>query len=168
MAPALGLGYHRRQQRGGVSMAGRWYEDFEVGEEIRSPSKTMTEAEIVQFAFLYDPQPFHIDKPTAEASIYGGLIASGWHLTAVAFRLLMQAGVLGEASLGSPGIDELRWLQPVRPGDTITTVVEIAEKRLSRSKPDRGIVIMDYRIVNQDDEAVMTMRGIQLIRRRET
>ncbi len=148
-------------------MAGRWYEDFEVGEEFRSPAKTLTEAEIIQFAFTYDPQPFHIDTRAAEASIYEGLIASGWHVASVAFRLATATGVLGEASLGSPGIDELRWPRPVRPGDSITTIVRVADKRLSRSKPDRGIVTLDYRIVNQNEEVVMTMRGIQLIRRRE-
>ena len=148
-------------------MAGRWYEDFTVGEEIRSPGKTLTEAEIVEFGFRYDPQPFHIDKQAADASIYGGLIASGWHIGSVAFRLLTMTDVLGEASLGSPGIDELRWLKPVRPNDTLTTVVRITEMRPSRSKPDRGIVVMAYRIVNQDEETVMTMQAMQLIRRRD-
>ncbi len=148
-------------------MAGRWYEDFTVGEEIRSPGKTLTEAEIVEFGFRYDPQPFHIDKQAAGASIYGGLIASGWHIGSVAFRLLTMTDVLGEASLGSPGIDELRWLKPVRPNDTLTTIVRITEMRPSRSKPDRGIVVMAYRIVNQDEETVMTMQAMQLIRRRD-
>lgn len=148
-------------------MAGRWYEDFTVGEEIRSPGKTLTEAEIIEFGFRYDPQPFHIDKQAADASIYGGLIASGWHIGSVAFRLLTMTDVLGEASLGSPGIDELRWLKPVRPNDTLTTVVRITEMRPSRSKPDRGIVVMAYRIVNQDEETVMTMQALQLIRRRD-
>lgn len=148
-------------------MAGRWYEDFTVGEEIRSPGKTLTEAEIVEFGFRYDPQPFHIDKQAAGASIYGGLIASGWHIGSVAFRLLTMTDVLGEASLGSPGIDELRWLKPVHPNDTLTTIVRITEMRPSRSKPDRGIVVMAYRIVNQDEETVMTMQAMQLIRRRD-
>jgi len=147
--------------------AGKWFEDFTVGEEIRSPAKTLTEAEIVDFAWRYDPQPFHIDKEAANASIYGGLIASGWHLGSVAFRLFTMTNSLGEASLGAPGVDEIRWLQPVRPGDTIRVIVRIADKRPSQSKPDRGIVLMDYRVVNQSGETVMTMRGIQLMRRRE-
>ena len=138
-----------------------------AGEEIRSPGKTLTEAEIVEFGFRYDPQPFHIDKQAAGASIYGGLIASGWHIGSVAFRLLTMTDVLGEASLGSPGIDELRWLKPVHPNDTLTTIVRITEMRPSRSKPDRGIVVMAYRIVNQDEETVMTMQAMQLIRRRD-
>ena len=148
-------------------MVERWYEDFALGEEIHSPGKTFTEAEIVDFAFRFDPQPLHIDRPAATAGSYGGLIASGWHVVAVAFRLFHMTGALGAASLGSPGIDELRWLKPVRPGDTVRTVVTVAEKRLSRSKPDRGIVIVDYRVINQDGEAVMSMRGVQLVRRRD-
>lgn len=147
---------------------GRWFEDFTVGEEIRSPAKTLSEAEIMDFAWRYDPQPFHIDKRAAEAGIYGGLIASGWHLGSLAFRLFTMTNTLGETSLGAPGVDEIRWLKPVRPGDTIHVVVRIADARPSRSKPDRGIVLMDYRVVNQDGETVMTMRGIQLMRRRES
>jgi len=146
---------------------GKWFEDFAIGEEIVSPAKTFTEADIVDFAFRYDPQPFHLDKPAAEAGIYGGLIASGWHLGSVAFRLFTMTNALAAASLGSPGLDEVRWLKPVRPGDTVRTVVVIADKRPSRSKPDRGIVTMDYRVINQEDEVVMTMRGIQLVARRE-
>ena len=146
---------------------GKWYEDFEVGEEIRSPAKTFTEAEIVDYAFRYDPQPIHIDKPAAEAGLYGGLIASGWHVASASFRLFTMTGTMGRASLGSPGLDELRWLKPVRPGDTIHSVVTVAEKRPSRSRPDRGIVILDYRVINQHGETVMSTRGVQLVRRRE-
>ena len=148
-------------------MADRCYEDFVVGEEFRSPGKTFTEAEIVDFAFRFDPQPIHIDSPAAAAGSYGGLIASGWHVVAVAFRLFHMTGVLGPASLGSPGIEALRWLKPVRPGDTVRTVVTVADRRPSRSRPDRGIVILDYRAINQDGEEVMSMRAIQLVRRRE-
>jgi acyl dehydratase len=148
-------------------MTERWYEDFEVGEEIQSPGKTFTEAEIMDFGFRFDPQPFHINRTAAMGSIFGGLIASGWHVGSTAFRLFHMTNTLGAASLGSPGLDELRWVKPVRPGDTIQTVVTIAGKRVSESKPDRGIVTMDYRVINQDGEVVMTMRGIQLIRRRE-
>lgn len=146
---------------------GRWFEDFTVGEEIRSPAKTLSEAEIMDFAWRFDPQPFHIDKPAAEAGIYGGLIASGWHLGSLAFRLFTMTNTLGETSLGAPGVDEIRWLKPVRPGDTVYVVVRISDMRPSRSKTDRGIVMMDYRVINQNDETVMTMRGIQLMRRRD-
>ena len=147
-------------------MQGRWYEDFTVGDEIVSPGKTITESEIIDWAFRYDPQAFHMDKVAAADHMYGGLIASGWLLGSVAFRLFMMTNPFGEASLGSPGCDELRWLTPVRPDDTIHVVVRITDARLSRSKPDRGIVGMDWAVRNQHGETVMTMKSVQLVRRR--
>lgn len=144
----------------------RFYEDYTVGEVIRSAAVTLSEADIVEFAFKYDPQPFHIDKPSADQSIYGGLIASGWQVIAVTFRMLVQAGLLGEGSMGSPGVDELRWILPVRPGDTLRGEVEVLEMRPSASKPDRGIVRMAYQITNQKGETVCTLRSAQLVKRR--
>ena len=143
-----------------------WYESFKVGDTVRSPGKTLSEAEIIDWAFQYDPQPFHIDKTAAEESIYGGIIASGWQVAAVAFRMLMPTNIFGNASLGSPGLDELRWRQPVRPGDTISTVVRVTETRISKSKPDRGLVTLCYEIVNQNDEVVASFKAVQLLRRR--
>lgn len=143
-----------------------WYESFKVGDTVRSPGKTLSEAEIIDWAFKYDPQPFHIDKTAAEESIYGGIIASGWQVAAVAFRMLMHTNIFGNASLGSPGLDELRWRQPVRPGDTISTVVRVTETRVSKSKPDRGLVTLSYEIVNQHDEVVASFKAVQLLRRR--
>ena len=143
-----------------------WYESFKVGDTVRSPGKTLSEAEIIDWAFQYDPQPFHIDKTAAEESIYGGIIASGWQIAAVAFRMLMHTNIFGNASLGSPGLDELRWRQPVRPGDTISTVVRVTETRVSKSKPDRGLVTLSYEIVNQNDEVVASFKAVQLLRRR--
>ncbi len=148
-------------------MSGRWYEDFKVGDEIISPGKTITEAEIIDWAFRFDPQPFHMDKNAAEAHMYGGLIASGWMLGTYSFRLFMLAHPWDpEASLGSPGVEDMRWIKPARPGDTIHVVVTIADARVSTSKPDRGIVNMDWRLCDQDDETLMTMRSVQLLRRR--
>lgn len=149
-------------------MQERWYEDFNVGDELISPGKTITEAEIIDWAFRYDPQAFHMDKEAAKAHMYGGLIASGWLLGSIAFRLFMMTNPFGEASLGSPGCDELRWLAPVRPEDTIHVVVRVTDTRLSRSKPDRGIVSMDWAVANQRGETVMTMKSVQLLRRRPT
>lgn len=143
-----------------------WYESFKVGDTIRSPGKTLSEAEIIDWAFKYDPQPFHIDKTAAEESIYGGIIASGWQVAAVAFRILMHTNIFGNASLGSPGLDELRWRQPVRPGDTIRTIARVTETRVSKSKPDRGLVTLSYEIVNQNDEVVTSFKAVQLLRRR--
>lgn len=147
-------------------MPERFYEDYSVGETIKADGVTISEAEILDFAFRYDPQPFHLDKEVAAKSIYGGLIASGWQVGAVTFRMLVQAGVLGRGSMGSPGLDELRWTKPVRPGDTLYAEAEVTDMRPSQSKPDRGLVFMTYRVRNQSGEVVMSFRSTQLIRRR--
>jgi acyl dehydratase len=149
-------------------MVERYYEDYTKGEVVRAPGFTLTEAAITDWGLNYDPQPIHLDKLAAEKSIYGGLIASGWQIGSISFRLLVQAGLLGEASLGSPGVDELRWPSPVRPGDTIYPVAEITEMRVSASKPDRGLLTVAYRVQNQRGETVLTMRAIQIVRRRST
>ncbi|MCW5731980.1 MAG: MaoC family dehydratase [Alphaproteobacteria bacterium] len=147
-------------------MPERYYEDYSVGEVIKADGVTLSEADILDFAFRYDPQPFHLDKEAAAKSIYGGLIASGWQVGAVTFRMLVQAGVLGRGSMGSPGLDELRWTKPVRPGDTLYAEAEVTDMRPSQSKPDRGLVFMTYRVRNQSGEVVMSFRSTQLIRRR--
>ena len=130
-------------------MIERYYEDYTKGELVRAPGFTLTEHAIIDWAVKYDPQPIHMDRLAAERSIYGGLIASGWQVTSISFRLLLQSGLLGEASLGSPGVDELRWLLPVRPGDTIYPEAEVIDMRTSASKPDRGLVTVAYRVKNQ-------------------
>lgn len=144
----------------------RYYEDYETGEIIAADGITISEANILDFAFQYDPQPFHIDRQAAEGSIYGGLIASGWQTGLLGFRMLLQAGLLGKGSMGSPGLDELRWYLPVRPGDTLYGKASIEAKRESQSKPDRGIVKMKYWIENQKGETVMSFFGSQLVRKR--
>lgn len=153
-------------EEGAGRMSEIWFESFFVGQEFRTPGKTLSEAEILDFAFRYDPQPIHIDKTAAEKGLYGGLIASGWQTTAVAFRLFMSLNPFGEASMGSPGVDELRWLRPVRPGDTIRMVAKVVEVKPSRSKPDRGVVTIAYTVLNQNDEEVMTLKAAQLLRRK--
>jgi acyl dehydratase len=147
-------------------MQGLYFEDYTVGQVIRTPAATISEAQILDFALQYDPQPFHLDKRAAEQSIYGGLIASGWQTMAIAFRLVTMTNILAGTSLGSPGIDELRWVKPVRPGDTLHVELTVDELRPSRSKPDRGIVVLAYAIRNQTDETVMTLKALQLVRRR--
>ncbi len=144
----------------------RWYEDYETGEVIEAAGVTITEADILDFAFRYDPQPFHLDKAAAEASIYRGLIASGWQTGVLGFRMLLQKGLLGKGSMGSPGLDELRWYLPVRPGDTLYAKARIEEMRESQSKPDRGIVKMKYWVENQKGETVMSFFGNQLVKKR--
>ena len=138
-----------------------FFEDFSVGMEREFGSVEMTKEAIIDFARQFDPQPFHIDEEAAKQSPYGGLIASGWHTSAAVMRILVDES-LGKksGSLGSGGVDELRWLKPVRPGDTIRVRSRIFEVRESASRPDRGIVRSDYTILNQHDEEVMTMRSM--------
>jgi acyl dehydratase len=143
-----------------------YFEDFTPGRQFRTTGITLTEAQIIDFALRFDPQPFHVDAEAATQSIYGGLIASGFHTMAVSFRLYVDTRALAAASLGSPGIDEVRWLKPVRPGDTLSAVIEVLDTRVSTSKPDRGIVTVKYTTLNQRGEAVLTMVGKQLMRRR--
>jgi len=143
-----------------------WFEDFTVGREFRTPAVTVTDADILEFARRFDPQPFHVDALAAAQSPYRGLIASGLHTIALTFRLFLDSGALAVASLGSFGLDEIRWREPVRPGDTLSVVVEVVAARPSASKPDRGIASLRYRTVNQRGETVMTMVGHQFVRRR--
>ena len=143
-----------------------YFEDFAPGQEIRTAGVTLTEGQIIDFALRFDPQPFHLDVEAARHSIFGGLIASGFHTMALTFRLYVQTNTLSASSLGSPGIDEVRWLRPVRPGDTLSAVIEVIDARPSASKPDRGIVTVKYTTRNQRGEPVMTMVGKQLLRRR--
>ncbi len=142
-----------------------YFEDFTQGRSFRTPGASLTEAQILDFAFTYDPQPFHMDKVAAEEWGYGGLIASGMQTFCVAFRLFLQSRIINACSLGSPGIDELRWHHPVRPGDTIRVVATVESQRESRSKPDRGLIHMRYEVFNQDDERVMSWLAMQILRK---
>jgi acyl dehydratase len=143
-----------------------YFEDFIPGREFRTDGVTVTEAQILDFALAFDPQPFHLDVEAAKQTIFGGLIASGFHTMALTFRLFAQTRALAACSLGSPGADELRWLRPVRPGDTLRAVVRVVEQRPSTSKPDRGIVRLQWTTLNQGGEPVLTMTSMQLVRRR--
>lgn len=147
-------------------MDNRFLDDLSVGQSFSTGGVTLTEAEIIDFAFRYDPQPFHLDTGAAEKSPYGGLIASGFQSLALCFRLFIQSGIFAEASMGSPGIDELRWLAPVRPGDTLHSRIEVLEVRPSSSKPDRGIARLKYHAVNQRGEVVLSFIVNHLLRRR--
>ena len=147
-------------------MSERYFDDFDIGDKFTSKGITVSEAAILDFALAYDPQPFHLDVRAAAESPYGGLIASGFQTLALGFRAFYDANVINACSMGSPGMDELRWLRPVRPGDTLRTEAQVTEKRPSDSKPDRGILRMAYEIVNQDDELVMTFSTIHIFARR--
>lgn len=135
------------------------FEDFHVGETIEMGRRTVDRDEVIAFARDFDPQPFHVDEAAAKASMFGGLIASGWHTVAMVMRMMCDSYLLDAASLGSPGVDHVKWLKPVRPGDTIRANRTILEARASRSKPEVGIVKSRWEVYNQDDELVMTMEG---------
>ena len=143
-----------------------YFEDFKPGDRFESGTLTITEALIMEYARFYDPQPFHTDPEAAKATVYGGLIASGMQTIGIMFKLFMETGVLAVCSLGSPGLDEIRWKAPVRPGDVLRVVAEVLESRPSSSKPDRGIVRILFSALNQRGETVATFIGNQLCRRR--
>ena len=138
-----------------------YFEDFKVGETLEIGRHEIGEAEILDFARQYDPQPFHNDVEKARSTIYGGLIASGWQTCAIAMRVMCDAYLSQAASMGSPGMEEIRWLKPVRPGDTLIFRRTIEEARPT-SKPDRGLVLTRWDVYNQRDEHVMMMRGYGL------
>jgi acyl dehydratase len=141
-----------------------YFDDFKPGDRFQSAALLVTESLILAFARAYDPQVFHTDPEAAKATVYGGLIASGLQTIAITFKLFLESGVLAASSLGSPGLDEIRWKAPVRPGDTVHVVAEVLETRPSTSKSDRGIVRIHYTTLNQRGEVVMTMIGNQLCR----
>ena len=144
----------------------RYLDDLTPGQRFTSPGLTLSEAEIIDFAWRYDPQPFHLDATAALGSPYGGLIASGFQSLAICFRLFIQSGVLAESSMGSPGIDELRWFAPVRPGDTLQAEIEVLTVTPSKSKADRGIARLKYSTFNQRRELVSSYVVNHLLRRR--
>lgn len=144
----------------------RFLDDLAAGQTFTTNGVTLTEGDIIDFAWRYDPQPFHLDVGAATRSPYGGLIASGFQSLALCFRLFIQTGVFLESSIGSPGIDELRWLAPVRPGDTLHCEVEVLEVKPSASKPDRGIARLKYSAVNQEGVAVLSFIVMHLLRRK--
>lgn len=144
------------------------FEDFPVGVVTTCGPRNVTAEEIVAFAEQFDPQSFHVDEEAARRSIYGGLIASGWHTCCLAMRMACDAFLLDSTSMGSPGLDEVRWLKPVRAGDRIRVEIETLESRPSRSRPDRGVVVSQWRVYNQHDELTTTMRGMALFMKRGT
>lgn len=143
-----------------------YFEDLHVGDQIGTASLTITEAEIVAFAKLYDPQPFHTDPAAAPASMFGRLVASGWHTAALSMRLLVQGELKLAGGMIGLGVESIKWPQPVLPGDTLHVVSEIIEMRPSGSKPDRGLVKIRSTTLNQRDEPVQVMTSTQIVLRR--
>ena len=143
-----------------------YLDDFKPGDRFESAAGfTFTDSDIIQFAHRYDPQVFHLDVESARKSIFGGLIASGFQTLAVTFRLVHSIGFLAH-NMGGPGMDDLKWLKPVRPGDTLRGYAEIIEVAPSKSKPDRGALKYRVSAINQKGETVMTALITSLVKRR--
>ncbi len=144
----------------------RYFEDFQAGEIIELGSRTVSEEEVIVFATEFDPQPFHIDKERAKDSMFGALIASGWHTGSLFMRLFADNLLNDTVSMGSPGVDELRWPRPVRPGDTLQARFVVLETTPSRSRPNMGIIRSRSEVYNQHGELVMSMVGTNFFGRR--
>ena len=141
----------------------RYFEDYLVGSVFEFGEVRVSEDDLVEFARRYDPQSFHTDREVAAHAMFGGLIASGWHTAALMMRMLVDHYLSKVASLASPGIDELRWLAPVRPGDVLRVQVTVLEARRSRSREDRGVVTSAIAVTNQHNVVVMTVKAVNLM-----
>jgi len=151
----------------GQHRAPRYYwEDFPEGEVREFGQMRVKREDIVRFASEFDPQPFHLDEVAGERSMFRGLVASGWHTAAMAMRMMCDAYLLDSASMGSPGLDQLKWLLPVRPGDTLRLRLTVLEARPLQSKPGVGLVRSRHEVLNQDGQVVMLMDGYGMFGRR--
>jgi len=147
-----------------VPVTQRYFEDYVTGTTFEYGAISLSAYEIVEFAKRFDTQPIHIDPEAAARGPFGGLIASGWHTAGVMMRLLADHYISHVASMASPGVDEIRWLKPVRPGDTLSIRVTVLETKRSRSKPDRGVVHSLVEVMNQNKEVVMTLKPMSIVR----
>ncbi len=145
----------------------RWFEDYRPGLVLEFGKAPVSEAELVEFGQRYDPQPIHVDAEIAARGPYGGLIASGWHTGALMMRMLVEHYLSPLSSLGSPGLDELRWTAPVRVGDTLSVRVTILDAWRSQTKPDRGLVKAQIEVLNQHRVVVMSMKALNFTLCRE-
>ena len=143
-----------------------YFEDFSTNWTAEYGPRRVTREEIVGFAAQYDPQPMHLDEEAARATMLGGLAASGWHTCAIMMKMVADGLLLDTASMGAPGIDEVKWLRPVRPGDSLTVQGSVLDVRASQSRPDRGFVGLLWEVFNDRGERVMTMTCPQMILRR--
>ncbi len=141
----------------------RFFEDYLTGSVHEFGSLSISQEEIISFARRFDPQVFHLDPESAKQTMYGGLIASGWHTSSLMMRLFVDHYLSHNASLGSPGVDELRWYKPVRPGDELSIRVTVTQTRRSRSKPDRGVLHSFVEVLNQNGEVVGSMKALNLL-----
>jgi acyl dehydratase len=134
-----------------------YWEDFEKGSVAEYGPRLVTRDEIVAFAAEFDPQPFHLDEDAARASMFGGLVASGWHSCSLLMRIIADGFVVNSSSMGSPGVDEVKWLAPVRPGDRLNVRATVLETRASRSRPEMGLVNFLFEMFNQTGVPVMKL-----------
>ena len=144
-----------------------YWEDFPAGTTREFGGKSLSKEDIVRFAREYDPQPFHVDEEAAKRSVFGGLIASGWQTCGLAMRMMCDAYLLDAASAGSPGVENIRWILPVRPGDTLRVRLTVLEARVLQSKPHIGLLRNKWEMFNQKDEQVMHMEGYGMFLRRD-
>ena len=151
-----------------TAVAERFFEDYLAGSVHEIGSVRVDKDEVVEFARRYDPQVFHIDEKAAERTIFGGLIASGWHTGALMMRLLADNFLSRVASLGAPAVDELRWHLPVRPGDVLSVRATVLQTRRSRSKPDRGVMRTRVEVTNQRGEVAMSLIAVNILLCRES
>lgn len=147
-------------------MQTRYFEDFKAGDTFDLGRYKVTQEEIITFAKQYDPQPFHVDPELAKDSIFGGLVASGWHTTAMFMRLLVDGLLRNTLSIASPGVEEVRWLKPVRPGDVLRGSFTALECIPSRSRASMGIIRSRCEMFNQADEVVMSLAGTHFVGRK--
>jgi len=142
------------------------WEDFVEGSVAHYGPRTITREEIVAFAAEFDPQPMHLDEEAARSTMMGGLIASGWHTVCIQMRMIADGFVNKSASMGAPGVDEVKWLKPVRPGDSVTVRATVLKSRASNSRPGLGLVTFLHELLNQRGERVMTLVSTAMIARR--
>jgi acyl dehydratase len=144
-----------------------YWEDFSVGRVFEHGPRRVTREEIVSFAAEFDPQPMHLDEAAAHGTMLGGLNASGWHACCILMRMLADAFVLNSASMGAPGVDEVRWLIPIRPDDQLRFRATVLETRVSKSRPEMGFVRFLFELSNQAGERAVTLTNSLMISRRD-
>lgn len=141
----------------------RYFEDYEPGATYELGEFCLSEADIIEFARRFDPQPFHLDHEAAAKSHFGGLVASGWHTASAMMRVVVERFISSVAGMGSPGVNEIRWLKPVRPGERLRVQVTIEQARRSESKPDRGLIHTLMEVIGPDDEPRMRVRSVGMV-----
>jgi len=145
-----------------------YWEDFVAGSVTDYGPRRVTREEIIDFALQFDPQPMHLDEEAARSSMLGGLCASGWHMCGLAMRMIVDGILRDSASMGAPGVDEVRWVKPLRPGDDITLRTTVLDTRVSRSRPEMGLINFRFELIDRHEATIMTMASSLMMGRRPT